>query len=1040
MSQYQSIPAMDPSEFLQKWGPRGQAHRLNERAGAQPHFLDLCRVLGVSEPTDPDSYCFERSFHRTNTALGFADVWKRGFFAWEYKSPGASLSDALDQLMQYAMPLENPPLLVVSDRIFFQIHTHFTGYASECIAFGHNEIIQPETRRTLRAVFSDPYSFRPNRSSIEITQDAAKSFAAIAERMQARGTPPHQAAHFLTQCLFCMFAQDAGLLRTDLFKSLTENKHDPEGLRRGLDRLFAVMRTGGDFGIENIAWFNGGLFEVVDVPVLTEEDLSALRAAACLDWRGLDPGIFGTLFERGLDPRKRRQLGAHYTDPATISKLVIPVVERPLLAAWSTVKVEIEQLMGSRDSLREAAERIPSTTRAEQAKHSRTRGLAKVAEEQAQSLFNEYLEHLRDFRVLDPACGSGNFLYVALRTLKDIEHRVNLEAEGLGLHRQLPFTGPQNVLGLEVNAYAAELSRVTIWIGELQWRMQRGFGWKSNPILDPLDQIECRDALVNPDGSEAEWPTANVIVGNPPFVGDKKMRGELGDTETTNLRRVYAGRVPGGADLVCYWFEKARGQIERAGLGAAGLVATNSIRGGKNREVLGNVVRTTRIFEAWSDEPWVNEGASVRVSLIAFGRDGGLASLNGKPVENIGSDLSPLAGKVDSGAPAARALLENNACAFQGPTKGGSFDVPGALARQWLSEPALDSASNSSVLLPWANGAAVTGRWPDRWIIDFGERDLTQAAVHEGPFRHVHEVVRPERLSNAEKGTRERYWLFKRSGSDYKVAIQNLGRYLATPEVSKHRIFVWLPCTVAADKNLVVIAREDDTTFGVLQSRLHTVWSLKLGTSLEDRPRYTSISTFRTFPFPIGFTPADTSHQQTERVLESNALIPAMLQGAVRSTAEVIASAARRLVLLRDAWLNPSDWTEKEAEIAPIGFTRSPYPDRVRARAGFEAQLASRTLTKLYNQMPMWLVQAHQALDVAVAVAYGWNDYSPKMPDEEILRRLLAENLQRAQRQAGAQIALPLLSPIRGSAATSNDDGLVEPQAAAGKGKLRRQA
>jgi type II restriction/modification system DNA methylase subunit YeeA len=301
------------------------------------------------------------------------------------------------------------------------------------------------------------------------------------------------------------------------------------------------------------------------VPPLADADVLALKAASALNWSAIDPSIFGTLFERGLDPAKRSQLGAHYTDPATILRLVEPVVVRPLLAEWQESKVAIAKAL------------------AKSKKHG------DKAYRDAQAAFIAYLERLKDFRVLDPACGSGNFLYLALKALKDIEHQVNFEAEALGLERQHDGTGPHNVLGIELNEYAAELARVTVWIGELQWRIDKGYAFKTQPVLEPLDHIECRDAVLNADGSEAAWPKADAVIGNPPFVGDKKMRSELGDEYTEALRTAYKGRVPGGADFVCYWFEKARAQIEAGALLRAGLVATNSIRQGANREVLQRV-------------------------------------------------------------------------------------------------------------------------------------------------------------------------------------------------------------------------------------------------------------------------------------------------------------------------------------------------------------------------------------------------------------------------------------------------------------------
>ncbi len=298
--------------------------------------------------------------------------------------------------------------------------------------------------------------------------------------------------------------------------------------------------------------------------------------------------------------------------------------------------------------------------------------------------------------MLDPACGSGNFLFLGLKTLKDIEHQSHIEAAALGLDRETDLmTGPHNVLGIELNEYAAELARVTVWIGELQWRLAHGYEFKTNPVLEPLDHIECRDALLvmQPEPAEAAWPQASVVIGNSPFLGDKRMRGELGDDYVTALRKAYEGRVPGGADLVCYWFEKARTAIETNGLGAAGLVTTQSIRAGANRKLLSAINTTTRIFEAWSDEPWINDGASVRVSLVAFGW-GECCFLNGNRVNGITADLSDAAlGDLTS----ATSLDENRAVAFQGPVKVGAFDIAGDLARQWLGTPNVNGQSREAL-------------------------------------------------------------------------------------------------------------------------------------------------------------------------------------------------------------------------------------------------------------------------------------------------------------------------------------------------------
>jgi hypothetical protein len=794
---------------------------------------------------------------------------------------------------------------------------------------------------------------------------------------------PERVSHFLTQCVFSFFAEDVGLLPVRLFERLVGVQLAPGVLRDQLAKLFETMRSGGLFGVEAVPWFNGGLFAQIDVPPLAAADVAALKAASALNWSAIDPSIFGTLFERGLDPAKRSQLGAHYTDPATIMRLVEPVVQRPLLAEWAERKTAIAAAL------------------AKSKKHG------DKAYRDAQAAFIGYLERLKAYRVLDPACGSGNFLYLALKTLKDIEHQVNFEAEALGLERQHDVTGPHNVLGIELNEYAAELARITVWIGELQWRLDKGYGFKTQPVLEPLDHIKCRDAVLHVEGAgpdagalirPADWPAADAVIGNPPFLGDKKMRAELGDEYTITLREAYAGRVPGGADLVCYWFEKARAQIEAGKLQRAGLVATNSIRQGASRDVLQRVLDTTHIFEAWPDEPWVNEGAAVRVSLVAFGHSGQSARLAGNNVATIYADLKAPSQGGELDLTGAQALTANAGGSFFGYCLAGPFTVDAAEARAWLSYPNPHGRSNAEVLAPIWNGADITRRPADRWAVDFGaEMEAPAAALFEVPYAHIESAVKPTREGNREAARAARWWRHGRPRPELRRVGAGLSRWIVTSETAKHRYFVWLPKGVAPEHKLVVFPRADDATFGLLSSRLHVVWALRRGSTLEDRPVYTTSACFAPFPFPAGLAPADTTHQRTE-ALDDGALIPAGLPPAVRDQASAIARAAKRLTDLRDAWLNPPEWTDRVPEVVPLGMDHSPYPDRIVAKPGFEKELAKRTLTNLYNQRPAWLAQAHHAFNAAVAAAYGWADYTPSMPDDEVLRRLLALNLERANR------------------------------------------
>jgi hypothetical protein len=1073
---------MTPQAFIAHW----QHNNITERAGAQQHFNDLCEVLDVEKPRDAENYTFERGARLHNGTgqggQGWADVWKRGCFAWEYKAPGRDLNAALKQLMNYALALDNPPLLVVSDLRTIEIHTHFTGHPSEIHRIEISQLTQPETLQKLKWLFNEPERFKPQRTTYAVTELAAKRIGEIAKRLNERGNAAEEVAHFLIQCVFCMFAEDAKLLPEKLFETVLD-KSNPDGSKaqKRLGDLFNAMQGGGDFAMHDIPWFNGGLFKQINVPALETADVVSLLEAARMDWSQIEPAILGTLFERGLNPDMRSQLGAHYTDPATIMKIIKPVIEQPLLAEWQIIKEKIAKLAPKMALVGSAKSNHPNQEMLE-----------------GYQLFRDFLTRLRNFKVLDPACGSGNFLYLALKTLKDLEHRVNLEVETFGLHRELSIeTSPANVLGIELNPYAAELARVTVWIGEIQWMLSHGYQYRKDPILAPLDHIENRDAILNaasmdsdfvggacspeslaertscsenttsehvsvirghrPLLQEAVWPVVDAIVGNPPFLGGSKKRRELGDSYFNALSATYQNRVPDGADLVCYWFEKARAHIEQGKASDAGLVATNSIRGGSNRKVLARILSSGSIFEAWSDEEWVNNGAAVRVSLVCFGNTaqtdttlanstetpnttvipakagihvsnpesfknpmdsrfrGNDAMLDGKPVATIHADLTA-GGGLD--LTQAKPLKENINIAFRGTTKNGAFELKGELARQWLKQPNPNNKPNSTVLRPWLNGQDVTNKNSDYWIIDFGViMPEAKAALFELPYQHVLNNVKVERQKNTNQTLATKWWIFERSRADLREAIQNKSRFIATLLTSKHRLFVWLPTSVIPDQALVAITVDNDTTFGILHSRFHELWSLRMGTSLEDRPRYTPTTCFETFPFPEGLTPNSPSvmlppspQPLSQRARDLNSPLPQAglvqtypLAGLVGhlvvppeglGVREAIATAAINLNQLRENWLNPSEWVNWE--ITPEEEKAS-YPKRAVAKAGFEAELKKRTLTNLYNQCPAWLDNAHKTLDLSVATAYGWADYTPDMPDDEILRRLLKLNLERSE-------------------------------------------
>ncbi len=944
---------MTPHAFIAKW----RDATLKERSAAQEHFLDLCRLLDEPTPAEADptgaTYCFERGARKDTGGDGWADVWKRHCFAWEYKGQRANLDAAFAQLRQYALALENPPLLIVSDLRRFRIRTNWTNSVSRTYEFDLDDLTDRTVRDQLKWAFSDPERLRPGETRRALTERAAASFATLAQALRARGHAPPVVAHFVNRLVFCMFADDVGLLPDHMFtRMLRQAQRTPEQFTELAAELFRVMAAGGRVGFEAVAWFNGGLFDDGAALPLEAADIETVLAASDLDWSEIDPSILGTLFERGLDPGKRVQLGAHYTDRDKIMLLVEPVVIRPWLAEWDTAKADLAAALDRVEAAKPAG---------------RTKRL-----NAAERRYRAFLNRLRAFTVLDPACGSGNFLYLALQALKDLEHRVQLEAEALGFQRAFPEIGPANVKGIEINPYAAELARVSVWIGEIQWMRRNGFYESRDPILKPLDTIECRDAILTPDSAEPDWPKADVIIGNPPFLGGNRLIANLGEDYVSRIFGTYAGRVPATADLVCYWFEKAGKQIASGKATRAGLVATNSIRGGANRRTLQAATDTRRIFDAWSDEPWVIDGAAVRVSLVCFSRSDDEfvqeTRLDGQSVDEIHADLT--AG-TDSFVQVVQ-LTRNRNVSFRGNTKNGPFDVSGDLARKWLHLPANPNGRpNADVLKPWINGMDVTRRPLGKWIVDFGWRmSETEAALYEEPFRHVKEHVHPMRQQNRREAYRWYWWRHGEARPGMWRALEGCSRYIATSMVAKHRLFTWFDSRICPDQQVIVIARDDDTTFGILHSRFHEVWSLRLCTWLGkgNDPRYTPTTTFETFPFPDGLTPDISAADY-----------------AADPRAAAIADAAQRLVELRDRWLNPPEWVEWLDEPVP-GYPTRPVPrDEAAATA-----LKTRTLTSLYNVRPTWLADAHAVLDAAVATAYGW---PTDISDDDALAELLALNL-----------------------------------------------
>ncbi len=1029
---------MQWADFKQKWS----RYQGKETSAYQEHFTDLCRLLNhptpaAADPTGTESFCFQKrvvkdaelfAFREDGSVAeteeeakrGFADVWKRDFFGWEYKGKRRSLDEAYRQLLRYRESLLNPPLLVVCDFDRYIIRTNFNGTVQETFEFTNDQIDRPENLRILHATFENPDYLKPQRTTNEVTRALAEKFALVARslvkresaeladaRTRAEVTVAQRKnlriARFLNRLIFCFFAEDTGLLPRNLFSDIAKLAlEDPHQFSVALESLFRTMARGGMFGHHKIRHFNGHLFEEATVFDLNDEERHLLVEAAEADWQYVEPSIMGTLFARGLDPDQRAALGAQYTSREDIVTLVEPVLMAPLRREWAALKASL----------------LPAYKRGKGTPANRTRLAA-------------FLAKVRALIVMDPACGSGNFLYVSLQMLLDLEKEVITFAAQLGFSFK-PEVGVSQLRAIEINPYAYELAQVTVQIGWLQWLRANGFPLDREPVLQVLDGFHNEDALLVPHyrnkpkslkeaqaGEHAEdtalkfyterqWPECDILVSNPPFLGGKLIRRELGDTYVDSLFENLGNRVPPEADLCCYWFEKARQQIERGKCKRAGLLATQGIRGGANREVLKRIKDTGDIFFAESDRPWILAGANVHVSMVGF--DNGaedLHVLDGRRVKEITPQLN-----AESKIHTAAIIEANSGISFMGITPAGPFDVPFELALQWLDSPNPSGKPNSDVVRPYFNGNDLTKRAREAWTVDFGvDIPLEIAAAYEGPFRYLQNEVKPIRVGNRREAYAKNWWIYAESRPAMRKSFSPLSRYLATCMVAKHRTFVWLD-TVSLPANVVIVfGRSDDYFFGVLQCRFHDVWSLKQGTRLETRPRYTPTTCFETFPFPRP-TPAQEA---------------------------ATAAAAKELNELRERWLNPPEWTQTRVLEFPgtvggpwdryiVPSTLNPlarqsessrrsapkaeatagqlstglvrYPRLEPRDAECAAKLKKRTLTNLYNERPAWLDLAHKKLDAAVAAAYGW---PADLSDDQILERLLALNLERAAEEAKAQ-------------------------------------
>ena len=659
--------------FIARWkGTTG-----TEKANYQLFLSELCALLALPTP-DPASkdnsenaYTFERRVDIQNPDgsenRGFIDLYKRGAFVLEAKQTGKGLETkgwdkamqaAYNQADQYvrALPANEgrPPFIVVTDvGRTLALYSEFSRSGGTYVPFPDprnyriklEDLRQPEVQQRLKALWEAPDTLDPSQYAARVTREVSATLAQLAKALEADGYEVDRVAHFLKRCLFTMFSEDVELLPKNSFTDfLTRMKETPEHFADAIGSLWESMNSGGFSGVltAKVMRFNGGLFKGIDPIPLTPEQIQLLIDAAKADWRFVEPAIFGTLLERALDPRERHKLGAHYTPRAYVERLVMPTLIEPLRREWATAQVVAET-------------------------HNQ-----KGKTDKALESLRAFHHKLCQVRVLDPACGSANFLYVALEHMKRLEGEVlNLIADLSGGQDSLEAEGftvsPQQFLGMEINPRAAVIAEIVLWIGYLQWHYRiNGKLDLPEPILKDFHNIENRDALIeferrepllDDNGQEvtiwdgismkkspatgelipdetarttvyryhnpkrAEWPEADYIVGNPPFIGASTMRRALGDGYVDAVRQVFKGTVPESADFVMYWWHIAADAVRNGHAQQFGFITTNSLRQTFNRRVLephlNDAKKPLSLTFAIPDHPWVdgNDGAAVRIAM-----------------------------------------------------------------------------------------------------------------------------------------------------------------------------------------------------------------------------------------------------------------------------------------------------------------------------------------------------------------------------------------------------------------------------------------
>lgn len=1038
--------------FIDRWQSSGAA----ERANYQLFLTELCALIGVEHPhpktpyEQENAYVFEKTVPSTHGTTNFIDLYKRGCFVLEAKQgsdqPGdtAVFSEAAlrrkqrakkgtavrgtagwDTAMEKArnqgqgyirnLPAGEikdgvPPFLITVDvGATIALYSEFTRTRGNYIPFPDpnsyrltlDDLYDENVRALLHTIWTAPMSLDPAQRSARVTREIAGRLATLARSLEGKHEPD-LVAQFLMRCLFTMFAEDVALLPDRSFtRLLGDIGHDPASFKPMLEHLWDTMNKGGFSVIlrQHLPQFNGGLFADQTALPLNEDQIQLLVEAAQADWRDVEPAIFGTLLERALDPVERHKLGAHYTPRAYVERLVQPTVIEPLRREWESVQAAalLQAEAGQTD-----------------------KAIAEVA---------AFHRKLTSLKILDSACGSGNFLYVTLELMKRLEGEVLNTLRDLGegqmrLEIESVMITPQQFLGIEVNPRAAAIAELVLWIGFLQWHLRtRGETRPPEPIIKNYHNIECRDAVLEWDAIEplldeegrpvtrwdgrttkphpvtgeevpdeaarvpvyryinprpAVWPQADIVVGNPPFVGNKRMRFYLGDDYTEAVREAYSRDVPKTADYVMFWWWKAAEIVRSGELVRFGFITTNSLTQVFNRSIVERQLSAKKplsLVFAIPDHPWVDSsiGASVRISMttgIAGDVQGKLQTVvneTATETEDVEIELKTKVGKIFAdltvGTDLSKAvnLRANEHLASQGANPLG---LGFRLTREEVIQYGFDLNNLPHTVRPYRIGRDLVQREEEKYVIDFfgySQQDTKQR--YPILYQHLLTYVKPERDQNRRKTRRENWWLFGENAPMFREASQSLAQYVATCRTAKHRLFTFLPVATIPDAKIVAIALQDPFFLGVLSSRIHVVWAMRTGAWLGvgNDSNYNHSDCFGKFPFP------DTTDVQKARI---------------RDLAEQLDTHRKR----------------QQAQHPSLTLTDM-YNVLEKVRAGEPLTAKDKTIHE--QGLISILKQLHDDLDTAVFDAYGWPS---NLADEEILQRLVDLNAERAAEEAAGHV------------------------------------